>query len=221
MAKFCSLIFLCLTGSPQVRGCGCSTEPAVAKGSVNCRLLDQRPPTVTERLAADLAAIGVDFADAPLSRNPKEAWEGALRLHVGAEQAVFSRIDRDRPPWPQDRHTRRQIVNGHRRKRSTILISLGYARRSIRSPWRCRAKWCIPGAEFRQGYPWRAMDCGSTNPSWACAWKVIANRNQFTLKPTPTRTSATSIHGNELNIATTMTSAVKNSSQSSPMAATP
>ena len=56
---------------------------------VDCSTSD---PTVTERLATDLEAKGVHFADAPLSRTPKEAWEGTLDCMVGADDAIFTRI---------------------------------------------------------------------------------------------------------------------------------
>ncbi|MGB8816420.1 MAG: NAD(P)-binding domain-containing protein [Rhizobiaceae bacterium] len=42
---------------------------------VDCSTSD---PTVSLALAAELASIGVDFVDAPLSRTPKEAWAGTL-----------------------------------------------------------------------------------------------------------------------------------------------
>ena len=53
---------------------------------VDCSSSD---PTSTTALAAELQAAGIAFADAPLSRTPKEAWEGTLDVMVGAEDAVF------------------------------------------------------------------------------------------------------------------------------------
>ncbi len=85
LASACSVIFLCLTGSPQVEATIAALKPGLAKGSViiDCSTSD---PTVTERIATELAEIGVDFADAPLSRTPKEpgkarstAWSAPVR----------------------------------------------------------------------------------------------------------------------------------------------
>jgi 3-hydroxyisobutyrate dehydrogenase-like beta-hydroxyacid dehydrogenase len=91
LAADSDIVFLCLTASPQVQAVVERLKPALARGAVvvDCSTSD---PVVTARIAADLADCGVDFADAPLSRTPKEAWEGALDCMVGADPAVFARI---------------------------------------------------------------------------------------------------------------------------------
>ncbi|MEO5615708.1 MAG: NAD(P)-binding domain-containing protein, partial [Cypionkella sp.] len=67
LAGSCDAIFLCLSGSPQVTEVVAALKPGLARGAVlvDCSTSD---PVVTEGLARDLASIGVDFADAPLSR---------------------------------------------------------------------------------------------------------------------------------------------------------
>ncbi|MBC7676932.1 MAG: NAD(P)-binding domain-containing protein, partial [Rhodoferax sp.] len=77
LAKGCTVIFLCLTGSPEVAAAVAALKPGLARGAVivDCSTSD---PTVSVRLAAELAEIGVDFVDAPLGRTPKEAWAGTL-----------------------------------------------------------------------------------------------------------------------------------------------
>ncbi len=56
---------------------------------VDCSTAD---PNSTIALAEELAALRVDYADAPLSRTPKEAWEGMLDTMVGASDETFARI---------------------------------------------------------------------------------------------------------------------------------
>ena len=56
---------------------------------VDCSTSD---PTSTAALAAELAALGVTLVDAPLSRTPKEAWEGTLDTMVGATDSDFARL---------------------------------------------------------------------------------------------------------------------------------
>ena len=92
MAAACSVIFLCLTGSPEVAAVVARLKPRMAAGSVivDCSTAD---PTVTLQLAAELAEVGVDFVDAPLSRTPKEAWAGTLDCMVGASDAGFARLE--------------------------------------------------------------------------------------------------------------------------------
>ena len=73
LASRSTIVFLTLPGSPQVSEAVARMTPHLKPGSVivDCSTSD---PTVTERLAADLGERGVHFADAPLSRTPKEAW---------------------------------------------------------------------------------------------------------------------------------------------------
>ena len=87
LAKASTIIFLTLPGSPQVSETVARMTPHLKPGAVivDCSTSD---PTVTERLATDLAAQGAHFADAPLSRTPKEAWEGTLDCMVGATDEV-------------------------------------------------------------------------------------------------------------------------------------
>ena len=91
LAAQSTIIFLTLPGSPQVAEAVAKMTPHLCAGTVivDCSTSD---PTVTERLAKDLAGKGIHFADAPLSRTPKEAWEGTLDCMVGATDEVFARI---------------------------------------------------------------------------------------------------------------------------------
>jgi 3-hydroxyisobutyrate dehydrogenase-like beta-hydroxyacid dehydrogenase len=88
------IIFLCVTGSPQVeeivygeRG----LRSAIKRGQiiVDCSTSE---PASTDRIREDLAGDGVAFVDAPLARTPKEAELGKLNVMVGAEPDVFARI---------------------------------------------------------------------------------------------------------------------------------
>ena len=94
VAERSSIVFLCVTGSPQVEAT-IRGEDGLAAGLkpgsviVDCSTSD---PTSTVRLAEELKARDIDFADAPLSRTPKEAWEGKLDTMVGASDEVFARI---------------------------------------------------------------------------------------------------------------------------------
>jgi 3-hydroxyisobutyrate dehydrogenase-like beta-hydroxyacid dehydrogenase len=124
-----TVVFLCVTGSPQVEATIRGDEGLAAglkPGSVivDCSTSD---PTSTLRLAQELAAKGIDFADAPLSRTPKEAWEGKLDTMVGASDEVFARIKPVLETWAG------KIVHiggdgdGHRMKLLNNFVSLGYA----------------------------------------------------------------------------------------------
>jgi 3-hydroxyisobutyrate dehydrogenase-like beta-hydroxyacid dehydrogenase len=50
------------------------------------------PPALMRKLAADLAAKGADFADAPIARTRAAAVDGTLSIMVGGSPEVFARI---------------------------------------------------------------------------------------------------------------------------------
>ena len=78
-------------------------------------------------LVEELKAPGIELVDAPLSRTPKEAWEGKLDTMVGASEETFARLKPVLETWAG------KIVHiggpgdGHRMKLLNNFISLGYA----------------------------------------------------------------------------------------------
>ncbi len=124
-----SIVFICVTGSRQVeeivRG-PAGLKEGLKAGSVvvDCSTSD---PVSTTALAAELGAIGVALVDAPLSRTPKEAWEGTLDTMVGASDELFARLRPVLDTWAG------RVVHvggpgdGHRMKLLNNFLSLGYA----------------------------------------------------------------------------------------------
>jgi 3-hydroxyisobutyrate dehydrogenase-like beta-hydroxyacid dehydrogenase len=92
VAQASEILFLCVTGSPQVEAVMEQVLPVAAQGLivVDCSTSE---PESTARLRERCAAKGVTFVDAPLSRSPVQAEEGRLNVMVGAELAVFERIE--------------------------------------------------------------------------------------------------------------------------------
>jgi 3-hydroxyisobutyrate dehydrogenase-like beta-hydroxyacid dehydrogenase len=129
VAQQSSIVFLCVTGSREVeaiiRGKN-GLKEGLAAGSVvvDCSTSD---PTSTKALAEELGAIGVDFVDAPLSRTPKEAWEGKLDAMVGASDAVFGRVRPVIETWAGRIVHIGAVGDGHKMKLLNNFISLGYA----------------------------------------------------------------------------------------------
>ena len=124
-----SIVVLCVTGSREVeaiiRGKG-GIKEGLRPGSVvvDCSTSD---PTSTVKLAEELAAMDVEFVDAPLSRTPKEAWEGTLDTMVGARDDVFARVQSVISSWAAKVVHVGGIGDGHRMKLLNNFISLGYA----------------------------------------------------------------------------------------------
>jgi len=126
LARMSRVIVLCLPGAPEIEATIAALRPGLSAGTVivDCSTSD---PTVTTRLAADLAGVGVDYADAPLSRTPKEAWEGALDCMVGADKAVFDRVAPVIGAFAGKIVHIGAVGDGHRMKLLNNFLSLGYA----------------------------------------------------------------------------------------------
>jgi len=124
LAAASTIVFLCLTSSREVEAVVNSMKGSLAPGSVivDCSTSE---PTVTTSLAAEMRALGVAFADAPLSRTPKEAWEGMLDAMVGADDDVFARIRPVIDTWAGKIVHIGGIGDGHRMKLLNNFISLG------------------------------------------------------------------------------------------------
>ncbi len=123
-----SIVFLCVTGSREVeanvRGKNGLRE-GLKPGSVvvDCSTAD---PNSTIALAEELAALRVDYADAPLSRTPKEAWEGLLDTMVGASDETFARIRPVLATWAGKIVHIGGVGDGHKMKLLNNFIALGY-----------------------------------------------------------------------------------------------
>jgi 3-hydroxyisobutyrate dehydrogenase-like beta-hydroxyacid dehydrogenase len=129
LAARSSIVFLCVTGSREVEAIARGEDGLMAglkPGSavVDCSTSD---PNSTIALAAEFAAVGVDYVDAPLSRTPKEAWEGTLDTMVGASEAAFARLKPVLETWAGKIVHIGGTGDGHRMKLLNNFVSLGYA----------------------------------------------------------------------------------------------
>jgi 3-hydroxyisobutyrate dehydrogenase-like beta-hydroxyacid dehydrogenase len=124
-----SIVFLCVTGSKEVeavvRGPD-GLKAGLKPGSVlvDCSTSD---PNSSLAIAAELKEAGVEFADAPLGRTPKEAWEGTLDTMVGADDALFERLKPVLSTWAGRVIHMGGTGDGHRMKLLNNFVSLGYA----------------------------------------------------------------------------------------------
>jgi 3-hydroxyisobutyrate dehydrogenase-like beta-hydroxyacid dehydrogenase len=128
LALASDIVVICVTGSPQVEAVLHGEDGLAAAGKpllvVDCSTSD---PSVTTRLAASLAPKRITLIDAPLSRTPKDAWEGMLDVMVGGEPEVVARArplleafaGRVVPTGP--------VGTGHTMKLLNNFLSMGYA----------------------------------------------------------------------------------------------
>jgi 3-hydroxyisobutyrate dehydrogenase-like beta-hydroxyacid dehydrogenase len=91
LAAGSELVFLCVTGSPQVEACVLGADGLLAGAKPGLLIVDcsTSEPDSTARLREACKAAGATFVDAPLARTPVEAEAGRLNVMVGATQDVF------------------------------------------------------------------------------------------------------------------------------------
>ncbi|HET6222145.1 MAG TPA: NAD(P)-dependent oxidoreductase [Dongiaceae bacterium] len=94
LARAADLIFICVTGSPQVediifRKDGLLEGLEAGSIVVDCSTAE---PDSTARVAAAVVERGGRFLDLPLVRTPKEAEEGRLVVIAGAEPATLDEV---------------------------------------------------------------------------------------------------------------------------------
>ena len=94
LAAASDLVFICVTGSPQVETSVTGVHGLLAGAHPGLMIVDcsTSEPDSTTRLREQCAAAGVSFIDAPLSRTPVEAEAGRLNVMVGADQGVFESL---------------------------------------------------------------------------------------------------------------------------------
>ncbi|MFZ3584884.1 NAD(P)-dependent oxidoreductase [Loktanella sp. DJP18] len=208
MASNCSIIFLCLTGSPQVAATVAALKCDLAKGTVivDCSTSD---PTVTGQLMDELAEIGVALADAPLSRTPKEAWDGTLDCMVGADTDVFERIQPIIATWAAKIVHIGGVGDGHRMKLLNNFISLGYAALYSEALALSR-KVGIPVQEFDKVIRGGRMDCGFYQTFMGYALEGNRDAHKFSLSNAYKDMRYVESMANNATVTTTMSSAVKN-----------
>ena len=95
LAQRCDIVFLCVTGSPQVEAVVLGEQGLLAGAKPGLLIVDcsTSEPDSTAKLRTAAAAKGAVFVDAPLARTPIEAEAGKLNVIVGADAAVFARLE--------------------------------------------------------------------------------------------------------------------------------
>jgi 3-hydroxyisobutyrate dehydrogenase-like beta-hydroxyacid dehydrogenase len=95
LAKNCDIVFICVTGSPQVEAAVASPNGLLSGAPKGLMVVDcsTAEPESTNRLREQCAAAGVTYIDAPLARTPVEAEAGKLNVMVGAGDDDFRKLE--------------------------------------------------------------------------------------------------------------------------------
>ena len=89
------VVFYCLPSGKHVRGLFEGADGMLAHVRAGHVIVDlgTSPVGLTRELATSLAAKGASFADAPIARTRQAAIDGTLSVMVGAEPALFAKIE--------------------------------------------------------------------------------------------------------------------------------
>ncbi|MBO0343858.1 NAD(P)-dependent oxidoreductase [Roseibium sp. CAU 1637] len=129
LAQACDILHICVTGTPQVEALVRGPEGILASGKAGLTVIDcsTSDPVSTLQLAQEFSQAGMHFADAPLSRTPKEAELGTLDTMVGADEETFARIKPVLECWAGVINHLGEVGLGHKMKLINNFIAMGYA----------------------------------------------------------------------------------------------
>jgi len=161
LAAASDVIFICVTGSPQIEALVRGPEGLAAgarKGTVivDCSTAD---PTSTIALAAELAGKNVHFVDAPLGGTPAQAEAGKLWAMVGGPAEVFERIKPVCEAWAARVDHVGATGDGHKMKLLNNFLSMGYGA-IYAEALTLAQKTGITPATFDKVIRGSRMDCG-------------------------------------------------------------
>jgi 3-hydroxyisobutyrate dehydrogenase-like beta-hydroxyacid dehydrogenase len=128
LAETSDIVVLCVTGSPQVEAVIQGSDGLASAGKplliVDCSTSE---PASTRRLSEALAPKGITLIDAPLSRTPKDAWEGTLDVMVGGDPDAVKRARPVLEAFAGRVIDTGPVGTGHTMKLLNNFISMGYA----------------------------------------------------------------------------------------------
>jgi hypothetical protein len=129
LARASDVVILCVPSSAEVEHCVLGEAGILEGAHQGLIVIDATTaePASTERIAAALAAHGVRFADAPLTRSPKDAEAGKLNTLVGADDATFADIRPVLEAYCENIFHVGPIGSGHKMKLVNNFMSQGMA----------------------------------------------------------------------------------------------
>ncbi len=128
IAEQSDIVILCVTGSPEVQDLVHGPNGLAAAGRpllvIDCSTSD---PSVTLKLAAELAPAGITLIDAPLGRTPADAQAGTLDVMVGGDPDAVARARPVLDAFAQRVVHTGPTGTGHTMKLLNNFLSMGYA----------------------------------------------------------------------------------------------
>lgn len=182
VARSADVVFLCVTDSSVVerlvRGpAGIREAARPGLTIVDCSTAN---PVSTVALAAELGALGVGYADAPLGGTPAQAELGQLSTMIGATPEVFARIEPICRAWAMKVTHLGPVGDGHKMKLINNFVAMGYGAIYAEALALGR-KVGIPPATIDSVLRGSRMDCGFYQTFFKYVLERDRNAHQFTL----------------------------------------
>ncbi len=212
LARSCDIVFLCVTDSAVVEAIVRGPDGLKAGAREGLIIVDSSTsnPVSTLELAAELAPLGVAFCDAPLSRTPKEAWEGTLDTMIGADDATFARIKPVCETWAGKIVHLGPVGMGHKMKLLNNFVSLGYASLYAEALTLARKAGVEP-AQFDSVIRGGRMDCGFYQTFFKYVLERDRDAHKFTLRNGHKDMRYLAAMADSLGVSNPLGAAVKNS----------
>ena len=129
LAEACDVVFLCVTGTPQVEDLVQRADGLKAGAHKGLIIVDCSTsiPQSTLALAAELKPLGVRFIDVPLGRTPRDAEAGKLNAMVGCDKKTLKEIRPILEAWAENIIHVGGVGDGHKIKLINNFVAMGYA----------------------------------------------------------------------------------------------
>jgi 3-hydroxyisobutyrate dehydrogenase-like beta-hydroxyacid dehydrogenase len=129
MAEKCDIIHICLSNSPQIEAAFRAPDGILAGARPGLIVIETSTadPASTEALAAELAAKGGHFVDAPLGGTPVQAEAGQLSAMIGCDAVVLEKVRPVIACWAAKLTHIGPVGSGHKMKLLMNFIGLSYA----------------------------------------------------------------------------------------------
>lgn len=211
VAEQSDIVFICVTDSPTVEKVVLGENgirEAARKGLVivDCSTAN---PVSTEMLAKELAPLGVDFVDAPLGGTPAQAEAGQLTAMVGADPAVFRRVEAAIGAWASKTVHLGPVGVGHKMKLLNNFVSMGYAA-IYAEALAIAQKAGVTIEVFDSVLRGSRMDCGFYQTFMGYAFEDNPNSHRFALANGAKDLRYVDAMANAMQVANPISSAAKN-----------
>lgn len=211
LAEASDIIFICVTGSPQVEDLMRRADGILAGAHDGMIVVDTSTaiPESTIALAAELEAKGAAMADAPLGGTPAQAETGELSAMVGASPEVYAAIEPVIQTWAAKSVHLGPVGDGHKMKLLNNFLSLGYGALYAEALAVAR-KVGISPQTFDSVIRGSRMDCGFYQTFMAYTLTGDPDVHKFTLRNGHKDLRYFASMANEAGIANHVGSAAKN-----------